>query len=206
MPKNAKGEEITQEQFDALSPEDKAAATKVAGPTPVIEASQIKGMKELMTEAISEYATSVSNEPEPGPTETPVVQPTEVDPLKLAIGEQTNSRFAQQDIEIAAAADAGMFYATHTEALKHKDEIEQAFNNLKAQGKAFTREAVYEWWKGKNFDKLVGQALEDEKKKVSDAEHATTVDSSGRPVVESVKVDHNTPEEEVAKTLENVEF
>ena len=209
MPKNTKGEEITQEQFDALSPEDKAAATKVPGPAPVIEASQIKGMKELMTEAISEYATTVANEPEPGPTETVPVQPTEVDPLQSAITQHTDPRFAQQDIEIAAAADAGLFYAAHPEALKHKDEIEAGFNNLKSQGKAFTREAVYEWWRGsaKNFDRLVAEGVEADKQKVKDAENAETVDASGRPVVQStIKVDHTTPEEEVAKSLENVEF
>lgn len=210
MPKNAKGEEITQEQFDALSPEDKAAATKVPGPAPAIEASQIKGLKELMTETLTEFAASSinANPPVTEPTETPTVEPTEVDPLQSAIGQHTDPKFAQQDIEIASATDAAIFYATHPELVKHKDDIEGAFNNLKAQGKAFTREAVYEWWRGsqKNFDNLVKEAVETEKKKVDDAENATTVDSSGRPVVESIKVDHTSSEDEVSKALENVEF
>ena len=63
-------------------------------------------------------------------------------------------------------------------------------------------------WGGskKNFDGLVKEAMETEKKKLEDAEHATTVDSSGRPVIDSPKVDHTNTEEEVKKALGDIEF
>lgn len=209
MPKNAKGEEITQEQFDALSPEEKVEITKVPGPTPAIEASQIKGLKELMTETLTEFAANAApSDPTPDPDPVPVATPAEVDPLTQALDQHTGPRFAQQDIEIANAKDSGLFYSTHPECIKHQAEIEQGVQNLIAQGKPFTRQAVWEWYRGsqKNFDGFVKEAVEVEKQKISDAEHSGTVDEAGRPVIQSPKVDHNTPGEEVDKALTNVEF
>ncbi len=209
MPKNAKGEEITQEQFDALPAEEKAEITKVAGAKPQIQASDIVGMKELMTETLSEFAANNAQQPvtQPEPDDG-VVKPTEVDPLNQAITQSTDPRFAQQDIEIAAAADAALFYATHPDEVVNKDEIEQAFNNLKAQGKAFNREAIRDWRRGsqKNFDKAVSDGVAAEQKKIKDAEDGVTVDGSGRPVLDSPKVDHTSSEEDVNKNLENAEF
>lgn len=208
MPKDKEGKEITQEQFDALSPEDKAAATKVPGPTPQIEASQIKGLKELMTETLTDFAANAVQEPPIEPSEEVRVQPTDLDPLQQALEQATGPKFAKMDIDIAGATDAATFYATHPDMVKHKDEIEQAFNDLKAQGKAFSRQAVYEWWRGndKNFQRLVGEAVEADKKKITEAEESTTVDSSGRPVIDSPKVDHNSGETEVNKAVEGLEF
>ena len=125
----------------------------------------------------------------PRATDDGVVVPTDVDPLQQAIDQHTGPKLAQLDIEIAGATDAATFYPSHPEALKYKDQIEQGFNNLKAQGKAFSRQAVWDWFRGndKNFNTFVKEAMETEKKKLEDAEHATTVDSSGRPVVDSPK-------------------
>ncbi|KKL25628.1 hypothetical protein LCGC14_2403370, partial [marine sediment metagenome] len=192
MPKNAKGEEITQEQFDALSPEDKAAATKVAGPTPEIQAKDIVGLKELMTESLTEFAANtVPTVVEP--TDTVTVRPTDaVDPLTQALDQHTSPKFAQQDIEIANAKDSGLFYSTHPECVKHQEAIENGVQNLISQGKPFTRQAVWEWYRGsqKNFDGFVKEAMETEKTKVKEAEDAQTVDSAGRPVIQSPTVDH----------------
>ncbi|KKK94079.1 hypothetical protein LCGC14_2686440 [marine sediment metagenome] len=208
MPKNAKGEEITQEQFDALSPEDKAAATKVAGPAPEIQAKDIVGLKELMTESLTEFAQNTI-QPVVEPTDTVTVQPTDtVDPLGQALEQHTAPKFAQQDIEIANAKDSGLFYSTHPECIKHQEAIENGVQNLISQGKPFTRQAVWEWYRGsqKNFDGFVKEAMDTEKAKVKDAEDAQTVDSAGRPVIQSPTVDHTNSEEEVSKAMENVEF
>ncbi len=207
MPKNAKGEEITQEQFDALSPEDKAAATKVPGAAPEIQAKDIVGLKELMTESLTEFAANAV-QPTPEPTDAVTVQPTESDPLGQALEQHTGPKFAQQDIEIANAKDSGLFYSTHPECIKHQEAIENGVQNLIAQGKPFTRQAVWEWYRGsqKNFDGFVKEAMDTEKAKVKDAEDAQTVDSSGRPLVQSPTVDHTNSEEEVSKAMENVEF
>ena len=207
MPKNAKGEEITQEQFDALSPEDKAAATKVAGATPEIQAKDIVGLKELMTESLTEFATNTV-QPTPEPDDKVTVQPTDSDPLGQALEQHTAPKFAQQDVEIANAKDAGIFYATHPECTKHQEAIENGVQNLIAQGKPFTRQAVWEWYRGnqKNFDGFVKEAMDAEKAKVKEAEDAQTIDSSGRPLVQSPTVDHTNSEDEVSKAMENVEF
>ncbi len=208
MPKNAKGEEITQEQFDALSPEDKAAATKVAGASPEIQAKDIVGLKDLMTESITEAFAANTVRPDPEPTDTVTVQPTESDPLQQALESHTGPKFAQQDIEIANAKDSGLFYSTHPECIKHQEAIENGVQNLIAQGKPFTRQAVWEWYRGsqKNFDGFVKEAMETEKTKIKDAEDSQTIDSSGRPLVQSPTVDHTNSEEEVSKAMENVEF
>ncbi|KKN66177.1 hypothetical protein LCGC14_0474670 [marine sediment metagenome] len=208
MPKNAKGEEITQEQFDALSPEDKAEATKVPGPAPEIQAKDIVGLKELMTESLTEFAASAV-QPVVEPTDTVIVQPTDtVDPLTQALDSHTGPKFAQQDIEIANAKDSGLFYSTHPECIKHQEAIENGVQNLISQGKPFTRQAVWEWYRGsqENFDGFVKEAMETEKTKVKEAEDAQTVDAAGRPVIQSPTVDHTNTEEEVSKAMENVEF
>ena len=208
MPKNAKGEEITQEQFDALSPEDKAAATKVAGPAPEIQAKDIVGLKELMTESLTEFAANTVP-PVVEPTDIVPVVPTEtVDPLTQALDSHTGPKFAQQDIEIANAKDSGLFYSTHPECVKHQDAIENGVQNLISQGKPFTRQAVWEWYRGsqKNFDGFVKEAMDTEKAKIKEAENDQTVDSSGRPLVQSPSVDHTNSEDEVSKAMENVEF
>ena len=208
MPKNAKGEEITQEQFDALSPEDKAAATKVVGASPEIQAKDIVGLKELMTESLTEFAANAV-QPTPEPTDAVTVQPTDaVDPLSQALENHTGPKFAQQDIEIANAKDSGLFYSTHPECIKHQEAIENGVQNLISQGKPFTRQAVWEWYRGsqKNFDGFVKEAMDTEKAKVKDAEDAQTIDSSGRPLVQSPTVDHTNSEDEVSKAMENVEF
>ena len=207
MPKNAKGEEITQEQFDALSPEDKAAATKVVGASPEIQAKDIVGLKELMTESLTEFAQNTV-QPVVEPTDTVTVQPTDSDPLGQALEQHTAPKFAQQDIEIANAKDSGLFYSTHPECIKHQEAIENGVQNLISQGKPFTRQAVWEWYRGssKNFDGFVKEAMDTEKAKVREAEESQTIDSSGRPLVQSPTVDHTNSEDEVSKAMENVEF
>ncbi|KKL18626.1 hypothetical protein LCGC14_2473650, partial [marine sediment metagenome] len=176
MPKNAKGEEITQEQFDALSPEDKAEATKVAGPAPEIQAKDIVGLGDLMTESIKEAFAANAVQPVVEPTDTVTVQPTESDPLGQALEQHTAPKFAQQDIEIANAKDSGLFYSTHPECIKHQEAIENGVQNLISQGKPFTRQAVWEWYRGsqKNFDGFVKDAMDTEKAKVKEAEDAQT--------------------------------
>ena len=112
-----------------------------------------------MTETLTEFAANaapVVEDSAPRATDDGVVVPTDVDPLHQAIDQHTGPKLAQMDIDIAAATDAATFYATHPEVVKHKDEIEQAFNNLKAQGKAFTREAVFEWWRGTKHQTVLG--------------------------------------------------
>ncbi|KKM22844.1 hypothetical protein LCGC14_1621170 [marine sediment metagenome] len=208
MFKNAKGEEITQEQFDALSPEDKAAATKVAGARPEIQASDIVGLKDLMTESIIEAAANVNQRVEPDDNVTVQATETVVDPLTQALDQHTGPKFAQQDIEIANAKDSGLFYSTHPECIEHQSDIEAGVQNLIAQGKPFNRQAVWEWYRGsqKNFDGFVKDAMDKEKAKIKEAEESQTVDSGGRPVVQSPSVDHNSSEEETSKAMENIEF
>ena len=168
-------------------------------------------MKELMTESLTEFAQNTVQQPVVEPTETVTVHPTDtvvVDPLTQALDQHTGPKFAQQDIEIANAKDSGLFYSTHPECIKHQEAIENGVQNLISQGKPFTRQAVWEWYRGsaKNFDGFVKEAMDKEKTTIKDAEDAQTVDAAGRPVIQSPTVDHTNSEEEVSKAMENVEF
>ncbi len=215
MPKNKDGTEITQEVYDALSPEDKAAAVeanKIPGATPAIEAGKLSnemklGMKELITETLSEFAAN-ADPVTPVATEGEVVKPTDADPLGDAIGAHVNPQLDKISLEVASAKDASLFYATHPDRVKYKDQIETAFDNLVAQGKPFKREAVFEWLRGsdKMFSEAVKEGVAAEQQKIKDAEEGVTVDESGRRVIDSPTIDHTSTPEEVEKSLEGVEF
>jgi len=208
MPKDKDGKEISQEQFDALSKEDKAAAVKVAGPAPEIKAADIVGLKELMSETLTEFVANA----EPAPTATddghpkPATQAGEADPLLNALDQVTAPKIDKATLIAEGAQDAAVFYATHPEAVKHTDALEASFKDMMDQGRPFTRAALFEWFKGKNFEKFHEEKVNADKKTAEEAEHSTTVDSGGRPVLESPKVDEDSSDDDLNKVVENAQF
>lgn len=112
------------------------------------------------------------------------------------------------DITANDAKDAALFYVEHPEALTYKKDLENASDTMKRQGTPMTREALWDWYRGKNFDKFRDQA---NKKQQEDAERAAREAATlgpGSPNRDAgpQKDPHDMTDEELAKAVQGVAF
>jgi hypothetical protein len=185
-------------------PEPKPKPEGDKGPQPAIDADAIKAaVGEAVGAALADWTPPEPRSAEP---QRPQPQPND-DPLADLIGSKVNPALRSMGYEIADAKDAAMFYVEHPEALKHKKALEDAFNTLKAQGTPMSRVAVFDWYKGKNFDTFRKEANEEAALAAEKAKEAgdTGPGVSRRREVAS-KDPHTMSDEELSKALEGVAF
>lgn len=173
------------------------------GPQPAIDADAIRAVVgEEVGKALADWTPPEPRAAEPRP------QPKEgEDPLADLIGSRVNPALTRMGYEIADAKDAALFYVEHPEALKHKKAVEDAFNTLKAQGTPMSRVAVFDWYKGKNFDTFREEANKEAKEaaeRAKDASDAGAGVSRHREV--AAKDPHSMSDEDLSKALEGVAF
>ena len=153
----------------------------IAGATPAVDMDQIAARshaaaKEGMAEFLQEERARLQQQAR---VQARVPQPSE-NPLEPVVMSVAQPHVNRAIIEARDAKDAAMFYAEHPEGLKYKKEIEEAFDQLKAQGTPFNRDACYNWVKGKNLDHFVTEGVKARDLAVERAQNATSVDSGGR--------------------------
>ena len=203
MPKTP--EEIAAEEAAAKE----AAKVKGEGAAPAVDAGAIATAVGV---EMTKWAEEHLNKPDPeGPEPTPsnvAPTPTEANPLKEAVDAYTAPGLAAAKLDSQAARDGTIFYAAHPEAQKHMKELEGAFDKLVQQGTPFSHDAVWEWYKGKNFDKFHAEAVEADKQKLEDAENAETISQNGeRPPQKKKMADpHSASDDDLDKAMDNMEF
>lgn len=181
-----------------MAEDEKKDADK--GPQPGVDADVIR---QAVGDALANWTP-----PQPQPREPerrPEPQPS--DPLADLIGSRVNPALRTMGYEIADAKDAALFYVEHPEALKHKKAVEDAFNTLKAQGTPMARVAVFDWYKGKNFEQFREESNVAAKKAADAAKDAADVGPSGARRREMTPTDpHTMTDADLSKAMEGVAF
>jgi len=182
---------------DNKDPKDDKGGDK--GPQPGVDADAIRA---VVQDALANWTP-----PEPERRPEPRPQPQGDDPLADLIGSRVNPALKHLGYEIADAKDASLFYVGHPEAVKHKAAVEEAFNRLKQQGTPMARAAVWDWYKGKNFDQFRKEAAEAEKEAERRAREAgDTGPGAARHREVQTKDPHTMSDEELSKAMEGVAF
>lgn len=201
MPKTP--EEIAAEEAAA-----KEAGEKGAGAAPAVDADAIAAAVGVqMTKWAEENLNKEPVVPEPTPSSiTPI--PTEANPLKEAVDTYIAPGLAAAKLDSQAARDGTIFYAAHPEAQQYMKELEGAFDKLVQQGTPFSHDAVWEWYRGKNFDKFHAEAAEADKHKLEDAENAETIGQNGERPAQRTKITdpHSASDDDLDKAMDNMEF
>jgi hypothetical protein len=115
----------------------------------------------------------------------------------------------QAILEAQSATDAALFYGATPESIKYKDDIEAAFNRLKAQGTPLKREEVWAWYRGKNMKKFVEGAIAEQQAAAEHARQATEAGSGHRTEAntpQALKDPYGSSFEELDKAMKNVSF
>lgn len=190
---------------DEVKPEE---VTKPAGEgaTPAFDPEKMRTMmREELQQAMAtenkdrEYDANLQQQQQQVP------QPS-VNPLQAVIDPLLAPHIQRATLAAEGARDAATFYVGNAEAVKYQGDIEKAFNALLAQGTPFTRQAVWEWYKGKNFDKFLQEARTTDQKKVEDAKNIVDGGGGVRPGGGIVKQAHDATDEELKNALANVTF
>lgn len=154
-----------------------------------------------------EIAQHINTEGKDNGYEPPVAtpQPTQ-NPLQAVIDPLIAPHVNRAALAAQAAQDAAVFYSSHPEAVKYQPDIEQAFNQLIAQGTPFTRQAVWEWYRGKNFDKFVKEEQEKDQAKINAANNVADGGGGIRPAGGPVKDAFTASDDELKNALNGVSF
>lgn len=198
----------TPEEIAADEAAAKEAGKGGTGAAPAVDADAIAAAVGVqMTKWAEENLNKEPDAPEPTPSNV-APTPTEANPLKEAVDTYTAPAIASAKLDSQAARDASTFYVTHPEAVKYSKDIEGAFDKLISQGTPFSHDAVWEWYRGKNFDKFHAEAVEADKQKLDDAENAETISQNGQRPVQKARITdpHAASEEDLDKALDNMEF
>lgn len=180
-------------------------------PQPQID---VESMRQAMREEIQQAISTIDKDQSlPGYSpqrdqdlnhQTAQPQATE-NPLKAVLDPYLQPQLKALGLLAQGAQDAAIFYGTHQDALEFKEDIEKAFNALINQGTPFAREAVWEWYRGKNFDKFYQKKKESEDNKLAQAGDAMIVGSGARPNVQTKEAFVAT-DDELEKGLKDVAF
>jgi len=186
---------------------DPTLGAYVPGPTPEIDASQIKGLEGVVKGALKSFVEENKDTdiPEEEEDDDPLKQtPTarDSDPLRDAIAPMIQPALDKINLTAQDAKDASVYYATHPEAVKHSKKLEAAFNKMASQGTPQTRESLMEWLKGHDFDSFYKERFEEDAKKAELAKNSQTVDAAGNVIVAPVvAVDENTSDADLEKSI-----
>jgi hypothetical protein len=174
-----------------------------AGAEPAFDPEKMRSLiREELQQAMSttdKDAGYVDSQPASRP------QATE-NPLQAVIDPLIAPHIVKANLAAEGARDAATFYVSVPEAVKYQKEIEQIFNAMITQGTPFTRQAVWEWYRGKNFDKFVQEARQADEKKISDAKNIVDAGGGLRPSGGPVKDAHSATDEELKNALNGVTF
>ena len=139
-----------------------------AGATPEFDYEKMRGM---MREEFQQFISTEDKDGTAARYEPPARPTATENPLAAVINPIVQPALATAILAAHDAKDAAIFYQTHPEAGKHQADIEKAFNALVQQGTPFTREAVWAWYRGNNFDKFLQEARQADQQKVEDAKN-----------------------------------
>ncbi len=185
-------------------PEEKVDAKPGEGAVPAFDPDKMRTLiREELQQAMSTEGKGDDNYTPPVATARPEAT---VNPLQAVIDPLIAPHVQRMNLVAEGARDASTFYVTHPEAAKYQAEIEKAFNALMTQGTPFTREAVWDWYRGRNFDKFLQEARASDDQKLQDAKLHSDSTSGTRPAGGPVKDAHSTSDEELKNALSGVSF
>ena len=190
-----------------------------ADPAPTVEPApagtfNTDALSADLREAISDgFKAVIAATPRPAPAPpTPPFRPAPVsNPLTDAIREAVGPDLAAVGLAAQSALDMASFYSNpknHDDgAIEHRDEIEQAFTRLAASGHPFTRQDVWEWYKGHNFDKFSAERSKKHDEQVTRTGINTAVVGPGSPPRGGEAKDPwSMSHDELSKALDGVTF
>jgi len=180
--------------------ETQATETKDTGPQPQFDPAAIQS---AVQSSIQQYFADNPIQVPRAEEARPVPQ---VNPIADLINPYIEPKLRQAALDSNAAVDTALFYATHPECIKHKDELEKVFSGLKSQGTPFDHEAVWAWYRGRNFDTFYKEAVEQDQARLKQAQLDSTVDGGSRPRNIEIKDAHEASDEDLEKGLKDISF
>lgn len=192
---------MTDEEKAAQEAADKAAQ----GAVPAFDPEK---MRTLIREELQQHMSTEGKDDAEVRFEQPTdrgPQPT-VNPLQAIIDPIMAPHIQRATLAAEGARDAATFYISTPEAVKYQVDLEKAFSALMAQGTPFTRKAVWDWYKGQNFDKFLSEARAEDAKKVEEAKQNADGGSGQRPGGGPVKNAHDASDDELKNALNGVSF
>ena len=155
-------------------------------------------------------ATIPRSSPPPAPAPAPVARPAS-NPLTDAIREAVGPDMQAIGLAAQSAMDMASFYSNpknlDDNVMTHREEIEQAFTRLAASGHPFTRQDVWEWYKGHNFEKMSEERAKRHDETVTRTGERTAVIGPGSPPVSrEAKDPWSMSHDELSKALDGVAF
>lgn len=175
------------------------------GPTPAIDPEVIKAS---VRDVIKEHLDSLNQGgDDSGQPDTPARPQASENPLEAVINPIIEPHLRKIGVVAAAAQDASIFYASHPEALKYRDDIEKAFRTTVEQGAPYSREALWQWYVGKKRVEGVDIYADIEKARTDAARNAQGVEGGARPGDKpQLKDAFAATDEELNKAMEGVSF
>lgn len=173
-----------------------------AGPTPAIDPDALKAAARA---AIREHLDSLGTDDTPTPA-APAPKPTE-NPLEAVINPIIEPHLRRLGVVAASAQDASIFYASHPEAIKYRDDLEKAFRTTVEQGAPYSRQALWEWLVGKKRLEGTDIYADIDAAKIAAAKGAQGVDGGLKPAQPSALKDaHAATDDELNKHMEGMSF
>lgn len=147
-------------------PEDVKKEGTQAGPEPEFTIEQLgTALKGTIQEALAEQFAKVPHDRDPyreSRSEPSTDQREPENPLMAALAPMLAPAFKRLGMSSASAEDAAVFYSSTPRAVQHREEIEKITKSLHDQGIPFAREAIWDWYKGKNMEKFMKEAHEEQ--------------------------------------------
>lgn len=168
-------------------------------------------LKAMMQDSVRDTITKLAEEQKSQYVEQPPVEPNRpgADPLGDMIRPYIEPRVNAAILEAQSAADLATFYQSNPQAGKYRDEIETRFQNLKSRGTPFTRNDIWKWYRGENFDKFATEQAEEQKRQAEESARIAAGVGPGSPFRGEggpAKDAFTMPHEELTKALEGQSF
>ena len=186
--------------------DENKTATGDQGPQPGVDADMIRqAVQGAVGDALANWTPP---EPRSVPNPRPTADNNQRNPLVDLVVPIVEPAFRALDLATNDARDVALFYTEHPEALEFKGDVEKAAESLKKQGTPMTREAVWDWFRGKNFGKFHERENKRQVKEAEDAARAAAMVGPGSPAQrsQSTKDPHDMTDEELAEAVKGVAF
>lgn len=145
---------------------------------------------------------------EPEPVHQPGPEPLR-DPLGDMLRQHIAPDLAAANLKAEAAADKADFYASHADLdASERAEIEDLFNKQIKLGRPMPRADLFNWWQGKNVDKVIEKRAKAREADLNRAAAAQTVgDSAGtRTAPGPTKSAYDMTDDELGKAVTGMSF
>ena len=132
---------------------------------------------------------------------------TQADPLRGVLDPYLQPIAQRAQLAAEGAIDAVLFYQGVPKAGKYKDQIEQAFKRLVQAGTPFTRQDIWNWFKGQNFDTFAKEHAEEQKAAAEAAAQAAAgLPGTARQEAVVVSDPYAASSDELDKALKGITF